>query len=131
MKLKLKIEATADQMTLLCATLENLQKSLKCTDRQMFEIVLVLEELVANVIRHGGGRTVEIELDKEGRDLQMIMCDDGAPFDPTSVAPPDTTAPLQERCAGGLGIHLVKRYVDSFTYRRENDKNIVTVTKTM
>jgi len=129
MKLKLEIKANFDQLDTLCSALESLQKSLMCTDRQMFEIVLMLEELVANVIRHGRGRVVEIELEKEWDELEIIMRDDGQPFDPTRVAAVNTTAPLQDRCAGGLGLHLVRHYADSFTYRREDGKNVVMVKK--
>lgn len=129
MKLKLEIKATIDQLDTLCSALESLQKSLMCTDRQMFEIVLILEELVANVIRHGRGSVVEIELEKEWDELEIIMRDDGQPFDPTRVAAVNTTAPLQDRCAGGLGLHLVRHYADSFTYRREDGKNVVMVKK--
>lgn len=129
MKFKLQIQATIEQLESLCRTVENLQKPLMATDRQMCEIVLVLEELVANVIRHGGGSVIDIELDKEWDELVITMSDDGCPFDPTLVAAVDTSQPLEKRCAGGLGIHLVHHYTDCFSYRRENGRNIVILKK--
>ena len=100
-----------------------------CTDRQMCEIILVLEELVANAILHGGGSNVEVDLSKEWDELVVTIRDDGRPFDPTKARKVDICQPIESRCAGGLGIHLVKHYTDSFAYRRENDINIVTLTK--
>lgn len=128
MKVTLQIQATIDQLGPLCKTVENLQQSLMCTDRQMCEIILVLEELVANAILHGGGRVIEVDLHKEWDELVITICDDGRPFDPTMAAEADICQPLEERCAGGLGIHLVKHYTDTMAYRRENDTNIVTLT---
>ena len=37
--------------------------------------------------------------------------------------------PIEERRIGGLGVHIVKALMDTFDYRRENEKNIVTLTK--
>jgi len=129
MKAKFEIEATIDQLSSLCKTVESMQRSLMCTDRQMCEIILVLEEIVANAILHGGGRMIEIDLVKEWDELVITICDDGRPFDPTMAAAADICRPLEDRCAGGLGIHLVKHYTDTLAYRRENDTNIVTLTK--
>lgn len=131
MNVKFQITASFAQLDGLCRAVESLKGMLMCTDRQMFEIILALEEVTANVIRHGGGKTIEVELDKEWDELVMVFTDDGAPFDPTKVAVADTRQPLEKRCPGGLGIHLVRRYTDSIEYRREDQKNIITLRKTL
>jgi anti-sigma regulatory factor (Ser/Thr protein kinase) len=131
MNVKFQIAASFAQLEGLCRAVEGLQGSLMCTDRQMFEIILTLEEVTANVIRHSGGKTIEVELDKQWDELVMVFTDDGAPFDPTTVAVADTRQPLELRVPGGLGIHLVRQYTDSIDYRRENQKNIVTLRKTI
>lgn len=129
MKVKFQIEATLAQLNTLCRAVESLQAQLMCTDRQMLEIVLVLEELVANAIRHGGGSTIWVELDKEWEELVITITDDGRPFDPTRVPTADTQQPLERRRPGGLGIHLVHHYTDSFSYSRTGDSNIITLKK--
>lgn len=129
MNVKLQIQGGLEQLDSLSRAVERLQGQLMCTDRQMFEIVLVLEELVANAIRHGGGSTIEVLLTKDWDELVITISDDGLPFDPTGQAAVDTSLPLDERQAGGLGIHLVNHYTDSMVYRREQDKNIVTLKK--
>lgn len=100
-----------------------------CTDRQIFEITVVLEELGANVIKHGGGSYIAVNLEKEWEELVITLTDDGCPFDPTAIPVVDIHQKLEKRSAGGLGIHLVHHYTDSFTYRRENEKNIITLKK--
>jgi serine/threonine-protein kinase RsbW len=42
---------------------------------------------------------------------------------------PDTTIGLEERKAGGLGVHLVRSLMDKATYQRHVDKNVVTLIK--
>lgn len=131
MKAKLEIKGTIDQLDSLCRAVEALQGPLHCNDKQMFQIVLVLEELVANAIKHGGCERIEVELEKEWDELVITMKDDGAPFDPTTVPSVDTSIPLNKRCQGGLGVHFVNHYTDCFSYRREGDVNIVVLKKTI
>jgi sigma-B regulation protein RsbU (phosphoserine phosphatase) len=61
--------------------------------------------------------------------LVVIISDNGAPFDPTTRGEVDTTLSAEERSIGGLGIMLMRRYMDSTEYRREGDRNILTLTK--
>jgi anti-anti-sigma factor len=55
--------------------------------------------------------------------------DDGIPFDPLTVAPPDLSVLLHEREIGGLGIHLVRSMFDEVTYHRNVGHNVLTVKK--
>ena len=50
-------------------------------------------------------------------------------FDPTAAPPVDTTKPLSERRPGGLGVHLVKQYVDDFKYEYVGNDSVITLTK--
>ena len=42
---------------------------------------------------------------------------------------PDLEADLEERPAGGLGIHLIKKMMDEITYDYQGNTNIVTLLK--
>jgi len=90
---------------------------------------LVLEEAVVNVISHGyDGRpgTLELACRVENGWFVLELADEGAPFDPTGAADPDTSLPLEERSAGGLGLLLIRRSCDAVTWRREGGRNILT-----
>jgi len=79
------------------------------------DLVLAADEAVTNVIVHGyqGRRgTIEIEVKQEAMDVLVHVRDDAPPFDPSSVPSPDLTRPLEERSPGGLGIYLIRQYVD-------------------
>jgi serine/threonine-protein kinase RsbW len=96
---------------------------------------LVLEEIVTNVILYGCEDGLEheisVRLSWEDPYIKLEVEDDGRPFNPLEAPPPDTGKPLAERQVGGLGIHLVREMMDELEYRRENDKNLLTLkTKT-
>ena len=93
-----------------------------------FQVDLVLEELVLNVVHHGSSDgeegEIRIELLSDDDAVVIQIVDDGRPFDPLTDAPePDTESGIEDRAVGGLGIHLVRTMMDEVTYRREEDKN--------
>ena len=98
-----------------------------------FQVDLVLEELVLNVVNHGsGGREgkINIELVSDAESVVIEIIDSGLPFDPLTDAPePDTESPIEDRAVGGLGIHLVRTMMDEVTYRREENKNHMRLVK--
>ncbi len=57
------------------------------------------------------------------------IADDGRAFDPLQAPVPDIGASLQDRAIGGLGIYLVRKTMDGVTYRRQDGRNVVTLTK--
>jgi anti-anti-sigma factor len=72
-----------------------------------------------------------IEVEGEVRDAWVIftITDDGIPFNPLTVAPPDLSLLLHEREIGGLGIHLVRSMFDEVSYHRNVGHNVLTVKK--
>ena len=96
-------------------------------------IRLAAEEILVNVISYaysGADGTVEIgcEPAKEGG-MTIEVTDKGVPFDPLALPEPDTTLPMEERGIGGLGIFMTRKVMDRVAYRRENDRNILTMYK--
>lgn len=95
------------------------------------KVELVTEEILVNVVHHAyQGRGGEAEVACFPRPdgcFCLQLTDWGPEFDPVKQPEPDTSAPLEERRIGGLGIHLVKKMSHHLEYRRENGKNILTV----
>jgi serine/threonine-protein kinase RsbW len=80
---------------------------------------VALDELLANLGSHGGPAglpSVEVSLCRESDHIDILVTDDGPPFDPLGSPPPDLTSPLEARQPGGLGIHLVKALVEDIRY---------------
>lgn len=100
--------------------------------RARFNLNLAIDEFVSNAIKYGypDGRAGEIAIHLVRRDdrLAVTLRDDGDAFDPFSAPEPDVTASVEDREIGGLGIHLVRKLADEFSYRREGDRNVVSLT---
>ena len=94
---------------------------------------LALEEAVVNVMSYAypagtrGNVNIEAEADEEW--LKFVISDNGKPFDPTAKEEVDTTLSAEERPIGGLGIHLVRKIMDSINYEYVDDKNVLTLKK--
>jgi len=89
---------------------------------------IILDEIVSNIVRCSGASGFSIAIERSDTGLTMVFTDDGRAFDPLSEVPaPDIGAAVEERDIGGLGIFMVKKMSKSLAYRREADKNILTV----
>jgi serine/threonine-protein kinase RsbW len=101
--------------------------------RECREIELAADEILTNIISYAyperkGYITVVCEVEEKDVFCAQVM-DSGIPFNPLEVKVPDISSPLEEREIGGLGLFLAGRMVDDIQYRRENGKNILTITK--
>jgi sigma-B regulation protein RsbU (phosphoserine phosphatase) len=98
-----------------------------------FEINLALEEILTNVISYGYDDSDEheimIRLSCKGEEVTAEVEDDGRPFNPLEAAEPDTGKPLEERPVGGLGIHLVRKFMDDVEYKSQQGKNLLVMKK--
>ena len=98
-----------------------------------FEVHLALDELLTNTIDYGydndNEHRIDLLLRLQGDTLTVEIADDGRAFDPLQAAEPDLGASLQDRASGGHGIYLVRKTMDGVTYRRQDGRNVVTLTK--
>ena len=101
------------------------------TDDATFKLTLALDEIVANVVRHGFDddreHRIEVKVTVDDRTVTASVEDDGLEFDPREAPVPDLDLPIEMRKPGGLGMHLVKATMDSVEYRRQDGRNILTV----
>ena len=103
------------------------------SSKDMNRIQLAAEEVLVNIISYAypdeSGNikiTYNIEADKG---LVIEFTDWGIPFDPLSLPEPDIEASIEDREIGGLGIYIMRSLMDEVDYRREVDRNILTVVK--
>ena len=93
---------------------------------------VALDEIVANIVSHAaagnGGRAFDVWFRRDGETIEIVVADDGPPFDPLARPDPDVTLPLEGRQPGGLGIMLVKSLMDDVRYERTT-RNVLTIRK--
>jgi sigma-B regulation protein RsbU (phosphoserine phosphatase) len=94
---------------------------------------LAMEEAVVNVMQYaypkGTNGKVEITAEISGDDIIFVISDSGVAFDPTAKAEVNVDMDVEDRPIGGLGIHLVRKIMDSVNYERKDGKNILTLHK--
>jgi serine/threonine-protein kinase RsbW len=98
-------------------------------------VQVALDEILANIVGHAyEGRTdgvIDLRFAATGAAIEVTIWDDGPPWNPLALAEPDTTAPLERRRPGGLGVHLVRRLMQGARYARENGRNRLVLVRSL
>ena len=133
MQQKLTLHNDITEVPTLGEFVEQVAEQLGYNMTDSMNMNLALEEAVVNVMNYAyptgleGDVTVEAKANTE--QLTFTITDSGQPFDPTVRGEVDITLPAEERAIGGLGIHLIRRYMDSINYERHEGHNILTLRK--
>lgn len=130
----LTIKNEISELERLAAFLEELGETFGLSLKIVLNLNLVLEELVTNIIFYGyedkEPHSIVLEFTVDDEKVIISITDDAKPFDPTQKDAPDSLEkPIEDRNIGGLGIHLVTTLMDSFTYRRDNNHNVLNLIK--
>jgi anti-sigma regulatory factor (Ser/Thr protein kinase) len=95
-------------------------------DRDLLPTVdLVLEELFTNMVKYsaGGAPSIRIEMAPAPGGVEVTLTDyDVDRFDVTEAPDADVNLPIEERKPGKLGLHLVRRLVDSLQYEYSTER---------
>lgn len=97
------------------------------------DVQVALDEILANIVDYGYSDDAEHEicvcLKIANQMLEVMVEDDGVPFNPLKSGQPDIHAPLHERRTGGIGLHFVKNLMIEVTYERVGRYNRLVLKK--
>ncbi len=131
---KLIIKNQTEQLEQVQAFIEEAAERWSLKPALVFEINLILEEYLTNLINYGysdrADHFINIEISHQQNELRLLITDDAGPFDPGEV--PDNEEidkPLAERKIGGLGIHFIKKLADSIDYLSDEGINRLFISK--
>jgi serine/threonine-protein kinase RsbW len=92
------------------------------SSNEVYTIQIAADEAFTNIIEHAYGgecvKDIECACIAGENEFTVTMIDTGIPFDPTEIPEPDTSIPLEERDIGGLGVHLMRIYMDEVQFGR-------------
>jgi len=103
------------------------------SEKDLFALQIVVEELVTNVIDYGGvpagEHAVRVDLSIDQDELGIRLTDRGKEYNPLLREDPDVTLPAEQRPIGGLGVHFCKKLTDAQEYERRDGCNVLTLRK--
>lgn len=133
--LTLEVRNSRDAIAPACESAELWLQKLGPAPETLYFVQLAIEELITNCIKYGyddsGEHTIVIVLSVADEHLSITLIDDGHPFDPLAVPPPNLSLDIQDRPIGGLGIFLLRELADEMTYERRDGRNRLTLSKRM
>jgi sigma-B regulation protein RsbU (phosphoserine phosphatase) len=125
------LKNSIDELDSLSDWINQLAQKLELSPRGSFRLELSVVEAVTNVVKYAyedqAEHVITLSLHSSGTTVQIEIKDDGQSFDPLQYPPIVLPKTLEEAREGGLGIHLIRNYVDELLYRRENQHNIFTL----
>ncbi len=96
-------------------------------------IELAMEEALVNIMQHAHlSKTDLVELTCAISDtsIEFILKDKGAPFNPlTSLPQINSTETLEQKKEGGLGLFMIKKFMDELFYERQEPYNVLHLKK--
>jgi anti-sigma regulatory factor (Ser/Thr protein kinase) len=97
------------------------------SEATVFDVELVLEETLMNVVWHGyesrPGQRIGLCVRLEADQVLIEIDDDGIAFDPLAAARPALPSSISEARPGGLGLLLLRERAAAVDYRREGGRN--------
>ena len=113
--------------------IENIGEEFSLTPDVVFNLNLVLEEAVVNIINYAYPKEdhqwIYLSAKLENGSIILILTDTGKEFDPTMAPEADISLSADDRPIGGLGIFLIRQIMNEVKYERIDGKNVLTLEK--
>lgn len=132
--LSTSIKSDTGQLETVRAFVESAARDFGFGDDDIANIVLAVDEACTNIIKHAysgsSNGEIVIDINRKGKTFSIHIKDNGKPFDPEGIEPPNLRKHLTEFRRGGLGVYLMRRLMDKVEYAIQPGKpNEVTLVK--
>lgn len=131
---------TIDDISAAAQWVDTIAVEQQFPEQLVFALQICLEELLTNVVRHGGAKSsgdlsevpipplnVEISISIGAQRVSMTVEDNGKPFDVVNAPAHRIDQPLDEVQPGELGIQLIRNFASSIAYEQTGLGNRVIV----
>jgi len=133
---ELTVPGKPEYMDAVLEFIESQLDDAACNDSVKAELLVAVEEIFVNIYSYAyppkeGDVCIRTEISGNPAVMRIDLIDQGIPYNPLEKADPDITLSVEERQIGGLGIFMVKQSMDKVEYHFENERNILTLYKTV
>ncbi|MGF1506001.1 MAG: anti-sigma factor antagonist [Anaerolineae bacterium] len=103
------------------------------TEQENYHCQMSVDEACTNVIEHAHGEedsgSIHIRCIIEHGLCTIEIIDTGRPFEPESVPEPQISPDVEQLQPGGLGLHLMRKFMDEVSFTFEPGRNILKLVK--
>lgn len=121
-----------DSLTAIYEFAEKILGANEIGEAVRFPVHLAMEELFTNMVKYNPDNhsDIGVDIDVGGGKVTVTLTESGVDeFDVTRPSDVDTSAPLEERTPGGLGLYLLQNIVDKLEYDYHDRRSTVIFTK--
>lgn len=126
----LEVPAGHEQLPEIAEFIQEKAHEEKIPSRRMWELLLVVDELVSSILQHCANpdETLSLSWDFSEERVTLILSVTGLPYNPLSSqgSGEHKTGSLEEP-----GLSLVQKMVSDISYHREENQNIFTIQKAL
>lgn len=128
------LDATVENIAVATDFLEKCLSETNCPKQVRVQMNIAMDELLGNIVRYAYGEAdgqavIRFELEKHPEAVCVIFIDRGIPYNPLEKKDPDIALPAKERKVGGLGIYIVRQFMDEMEYERNDGQNRLLIRK--
>lgn len=133
MPASLNIQASAEDLRTASQWLERECARLDVPADQCMRLDLCLNEVVANVMAHGGGDATQAPVSltmsaANPQQAELHIADSGKAFNPLTADIQQPANNLADAAIGGLGLTMITHYADDLQYEYRDGRNHLHVT---
>jgi anti-sigma regulatory factor (Ser/Thr protein kinase) len=122
---EIRISNSLSEISRVAALVDRFAADHNFSNELVVAINVSLDEVLNNIISYAyedsRPHDIVVRLEIRCENVEVIVQDDGKPFDPLTVPAPDLVT--QPRGPGGVGLHFVRNLTDELTYTRRNGIN--------
>lgn len=128
----IKLKSKLENWKILSRFIELFLQKYNCSKNFIYEFILSCEEIFVNICFYAYKNSegeVLVSIFILNKFIKIIFSDTGIKFDPTKFENKNINNKIYNRKSGGLGIFLVKKFMNKIKYTRKNNKNILVMIK--
>jgi anti-sigma regulatory factor (Ser/Thr protein kinase) len=129
----LSIRNNVVDLAIVTKALDHLGDEFQIPTKALMQLQVALDEILSNIIKYAwperSAHEIRLRMSAHDGRIEILIVDDGAPFDPRDHESREPPPPGTRPQPGGVGIQMVKQLVDSFDYARIDGCNKVILIK--